>query len=53
VSWANNHFQTTTFESLTSDKSIWTYIHYSGMLVKDYSEERKTENWVKLTNYTA
>jgi uncharacterized protein YjbI with pentapeptide repeats len=53
VSWACNHFENTTFDNVTSQKSNWTYIYYSGMLVKDYSEERKTEKWLKLSNCTA
>jgi uncharacterized protein YjbI with pentapeptide repeats len=50
ASWAYNSFTNTSLDRVTSHKSNWTYVGYSGMVVSHYSEKRKTENWVRLFN---
>ncbi|KAF2800982.1 hypothetical protein K505DRAFT_70496 [Melanomma pulvis-pyrius CBS 109.77] len=50
VSWCNNSFMQCILEGVRSDKSNWTYIIYTGIIVENHTDMEKSENFVQMSN---
>ncbi|KAF2108833.1 hypothetical protein BDV96DRAFT_605270 [Lophiotrema nucula] len=50
VSWCSNRFTRSLLDGILLHKSIWTYIVYSGMEVKDHHEYENSESYIVSLN---